>query len=264
MIIRRLGNKKAIAKKIIPHFPKHRLYIEPFFGAGGMFFEKPLAKYNFVNDIDSDVYNVFDVIMHRFDELVQMVTLMPIHQKLLEHWQTNEETDPILKAIRFIFLSNYTLYGAGNTMRFTSSNSKKILLDMIWKVNKHMMHVQFACKDYREFLKAYSVKENEKGVTFIYCDPPYLHTGNNYAEGFSKQDSKDLFAALQATGCKWAMSEFDSPFILRQAQQLGLNVILIGERTNIKNKRTEILITNYQNKAGMFSYHDIKNNKHES
>ena len=59
MILRRLGNKQAIAHKIIPYFPPHKIYIEPFFGAGGMFFNKPKAKYNIVNDLDSDVFNLF-------------------------------------------------------------------------------------------------------------------------------------------------------------------------------------------------------------
>ena len=54
MILRRLGNKQAIAQDIIKYFPEHKAYIEPFFGAGGMFFNKPKAKYNIVNDIDSE------------------------------------------------------------------------------------------------------------------------------------------------------------------------------------------------------------------
>ena len=43
------------------------------------------------------------------------------------------------------------------------------------------------------------------------------------------------------------MSEFDHPFILEQAKQRNLNVIIIGERQNLKNRRTEILVTNYSN-----------------
>lgn len=69
MILRRLGNKQAIAEKIIPYFPAHKIYIEPFFGAGGMFFNKPKAKYNIVNDLDSDVFNLFDIILNRKDGL---------------------------------------------------------------------------------------------------------------------------------------------------------------------------------------------------
>ncbi len=38
MILRRLGNKSRIAKEVQKYFPEHTMYIEPFFGAGGMFF----------------------------------------------------------------------------------------------------------------------------------------------------------------------------------------------------------------------------------
>jgi len=44
------------------------------------------------------------------------------------------------------------------------------------------------------------------------------------------------------------MAEFNNPFILNQAKERNLNVITIGERQNLKNRRTEILITNYKPK----------------
>ena len=44
-ILRRLGNKKKLMDKLLPLFPPHKIYIEPFFGAGGVFFNKPKAKY---------------------------------------------------------------------------------------------------------------------------------------------------------------------------------------------------------------------------
>ena len=41
-----------------------------------------------------------------------------------------------------------------------------------------------------------------------------------------------------------AMSEFDNDhLIIEQAQKRGLNIIYIGERQNLSNRRTEILIT---------------------
>ena len=90
--------------------------------------------------------------------------------------------------------------------------------------------------------------DKEKGKTFVYCDPPYLDTDNNYSQGFTEQDSKDLFDCLEGSGCKWAMSEFDHPFILAQANERKLNIIDLGERVNLKNKRRELLITNFENK----------------
>jgi DNA adenine methylase len=58
---------------------------------------------------------------------------------------------------------------------------------------------------------------------------------------------------LQKTGCKFAISEFDNEFILQQAKERNLNVHIIGERQNLKNRRTEILITNYQVAPDLFS-----------
>ena len=90
MILRRLGNKNKIAKEIQKHFPPHKIYIEPFFGAGGMFFNKPKAKYNIVNDMDSDVFNLFQVVMNQKEELLNYLELMPYDQNLFEYWKINK------------------------------------------------------------------------------------------------------------------------------------------------------------------------------
>ena len=37
MILKRIGNKTKIANLIYSFFPKHTTYVEPFFGAGGLF-----------------------------------------------------------------------------------------------------------------------------------------------------------------------------------------------------------------------------------
>ena len=68
-------------KKIQPYFPPHKIYIDRFFffGAGGMFFNKPKAKYNIVNDLDSDVFNLFQVVMNQKEELEKAFYMMPIH-----------------------------------------------------------------------------------------------------------------------------------------------------------------------------------------
>lgn len=251
MILRRLGNKKKIAGKIQQHFPDHKVYVEPFFGAGGMFFSKPQAKYNLVNDIDSDVFNLFMVVTTRKKELEKAFHKMPVHEDLLKHWKANTETDPIRKAIRFLFISNFTYLGKMDSLRTNPRNQKQALYDHIDKTHDLLFDVQFFNKDFRKFLSSLSVDEEKRKLshtTFIYNDPPYLGTGNNYSNSFKEQDSADLFDANQKTGCLWAMSEFDHPFILDQAKQKGLNVIEIGERVNIKNKRVEILVTNYEDR----------------
>ena len=253
MILRRLGNKKKIAKEIQKYFPEHKIYIEPFFGAGGMFFNKPKAKYNIVNDLDSDVFNLFQVVMNQKEELEKAFYLMPIHSDLLEYWKQNKETDPIKKALRFLFLSNFTYMGKMDCLRIgaRAGSNKNLFFENIKETLSLLFEVQFLNKDFRKFLT--SIRWDDRGTkgetnqTFIYSDPPYLQTDNNYSNSFKESDSFELFEALEKTGCKFAYSEFNNPFIIQQAKERNLNVHIIGERQNLKNRRTEILVTNYEN-----------------
>lgn len=252
MILHIRGAKTDIAKKITPYFPPHKTYMEPFFGAGGMFFNKPKAQYNLLNDIDSEVFNVFMVIVNDRKKLEAFIKEIPIHSDLLSYWKLNEETDIIKKAARFLFLSNCSLYGdQGTLLTRHNQNITKVMIDNIYLSYKYLYGCTFTNWDFRKFIAKISFHPNnlkkELSETFIYADPPYLETRGIYSDHFTKQDSLDLFDCLENKGCKWAMSEFDNPFILKQAKKRNLNVIEIGERGNIKNKRMEILITNYKN-----------------
>lgn len=261
MILRRGGNKQQIAHKIIPLFPYHKIYVEPFFGAGGMFFSKPKCQYNIVNDIDSDVFNLFNVLINEKEKLIESFIIMPIHQDLLNYWRVNNESDPIKKALRFLLLSNFTFLGKQDTLRSNPDNSKNLLLSILRQSNDQLFDVQFFNKDFRKFLKSlslYSEKRDLLGSTFIYADSPYLDTVNIYSDNdqkikWTEKDCTDLFDSLQETECKFGISEFDHEFVMNIANDRKLNIHIIGERSNLKNKRTEIFITNYSiNQQRMF------------
>ena len=254
MILNRLGNKKKVAKLIIPHFPSHRVYIEPFFGAGGMFFQKPKAKYNIVNDLDSDVFNLFQVVMRQKEELEKAFYMMPIHSDLLEYWKENEEVEPIMKALRFLLMSNFTLYGKMDTLAMKLRDDGKLQIEKHLKDTfKRLYKVKFNNSDFRKFFAALSFIDTDFGkpsgerqATFIYNDPPYLATTDTYSNSFTENDAIDLFQTNIDTGCKFGISEFDNPFIIELAESHNMEVITIGERKNLKNRRTEILCVNYE------------------
>jgi DNA adenine methylase len=224
--------------------------VSPFFGAGGLFFQKPKAKYNIVNDLDSDVFNLFQVVMNQKEELEKAFYMMPIHSDLLNYWKENEETEPIKKALRFLFLSNLTFMGKGGTLKYSSDNNgKNQITKNIGLCFDSLSNVQLNNCDFRTFLVNISFEDRSnsgRSAAFIYNDPPYLGTTDNYSHSFKEEDSFDLFEANEKTGCKYAISEFNHPFILQQAKERNLNVIEIGERQNLKNRRTEILVTNYK------------------
>lgn len=251
MILRRLGNKSKIAKDIQVYFPQHDIYIEPFFGAGGMFFNKRKAKQNILNDLDSEVFNLFQVVSTQKVELESQFKLMPISLDLWNYWKDNVETDPIRKALRFLLYSNYGYMGKPETLRYLSGNTSEILFKNIQKTSDYIFGSEFSNYDFRVLFKKIPLKEEIERV-FIYADPPYLETTNNYQAGFLENDCQDLFDCLIETGCKFAYSEFDHPFVLSQAEKHKLNIIQVGERVNMKNRRTEILITNYEKPMSLF------------
>lgn len=245
MVLTRPGNKRRIAQAILPHFPEHDTYIEPFFGAGGLFFSKPKARHNIVNDMDSEVYNLFKVIVDRRAELEAFWSVMPVHEDLWKYWKANPEGNPIRKAARFLLFSNFSFMGRMTTQCFGQSNAYQLVAERIKQVHDQLRGVQLMNCDFRKVLSRISIRPGSEQRVFIYCDPPYLDTkGGNY-EGFSQQDCDDLFAGLLASGFRFAVSEFDHPYILALAERHHLNVIELGQRQNMKNRRMEILITNY-------------------
>ena len=254
MILNRLGNKARIAKDIIPHFPPHRTFIDMFFGAGGIFFHKPQADYNFCNDIDDDVFNLWKVLQSDKEELVKQIELMPYNDSLFNYWKANKETEPVMKAVRFLMLSNFGYMGTPDTMHLNLGNRRRSILSKIDSAFMHLSKCTMLCADFRLVLAKIAFRrEEERSLAFIYADPPYLSTKNNYSQGFTEQDTQDLFKILVESNIRFALSEFDNPIILDLASDYGLNVIEIGERNNMKNRRTEILVTNYKKQQlGLF------------
>lgn len=249
-LLKRLGNKQAIAKDIYPLFPKHDMYIELFFGAGGMFFRKPKVKHNIMNDIDGDIYNLFNVLKTRKDELVEAMIITPIHDKLWDNWKAKQEDDDIWKAVRFLYLSNLGFMGQPATMVVGTRDRWSFTINLIEKTYEKIKAVQFLCDDYRKVLDRL---EYANSIPFIYADPPYINTGSNYThDDWTEEDSIELFDVLCNSGYNFAMSEFDNDFIVKEAKGRGLIITDIGSRQNLRKRRNEILITNYQIQRTLF------------
>jgi site-specific DNA-adenine methylase len=49
------GGKQRIAPEIISMMPAHKIYVEPFFGGGAVFFRKRKAGIEVINDMDFDL-----------------------------------------------------------------------------------------------------------------------------------------------------------------------------------------------------------------
>ncbi len=64
------GGKFYARKLILEHLKPHSFYIEPFAGGGSIFFAKPKANRNWLNDMDSELVNCYQMIKEYPNELI--------------------------------------------------------------------------------------------------------------------------------------------------------------------------------------------------
>jgi DNA adenine methylase len=257
MILTRPGNKRKLAVDIYQYFPEHKLRITLFFGAGGMFFYTPKAKYNIVNDLDDDVTNLFLVVLNQKEELTRLLEQMPISQSLFKYWKDNQETDPVKKAIRFLLLSNFSYLGKAGTMRLGLDNTKELLLERIEPTFKALNSTKILTSDFREVIPqiSFSKKLVTKDDSFLYLDPVYLGKEHTYKiPKWTKDDTIDCLDIMKNEGIRAAMSEFKTKFVVEEAKKRGFCIVPVKGRQSVKNRNQEILITNYFPQNLLFDY----------
>ena len=71
--ITRLGGKSKLRKEIISMMPDHVCYVEPFFGAGWVFFGKTPSKVEVINDVDKELINLFKMIKYHAPEIERIL-----------------------------------------------------------------------------------------------------------------------------------------------------------------------------------------------
>jgi DNA adenine methylase len=64
------GGKFYARKLILEHLQPHRLYLELFAGGGSIFFAKPKAQSNWLNDIDKELVNCYQMIKEKPQALI--------------------------------------------------------------------------------------------------------------------------------------------------------------------------------------------------
>ena len=76
--VKRHGGKGRQARKhIIPLFPPHAVYVEPYAGALSVLLNKKPAAKEVVNDLDPDLINAWVVLRDRGDEFEARLRTLP-------------------------------------------------------------------------------------------------------------------------------------------------------------------------------------------
>ena len=81
-LVRWHGDKWRLAPWIIGHFPRHRVYVEPFGGGASVLLRKPRSYAEIYNDLDSDVVALFSVLRSpRAADFIEALRLTPFSRE---------------------------------------------------------------------------------------------------------------------------------------------------------------------------------------
>ena len=249
-MLNRRGNKSKLLPSLLPMFPANVVtFVDMFAGSLAVSFAMlDRAKYVIANDADRDVSNLYHVWRDKPAELAAALETVPYHSDILRRFREQPEQDDLWRAVAFIYKSNFSFLSKGETLKFGASHSRQIALNAIRDGLAAINRIQFMSCDFRDVLPRISWRRpSDTRGAFVYADPPYCGTdcASYGAAPWAEQDTVELFALLTESGLRFAISEFDGAFVRELAREHLLTVTTLGERRNIANRKTEILVTNY-------------------
>ena len=283
------GGKTQLLTEIdneIPNFIKQNqfTYIEPFVGAGAVFFwiiqKYPNINKAVINDINPDLMNTYQIIKENVEELIQLLKIWENEFHSLEN-NINEKkeyyyskrklfnkrkSDNVTQAALFIFLNRTCfngLYRVNSKNEFNvpiGSYKKPMICDEenLRAVNEVLQNVTILCGDFEKTLK---YAEN---ITLFYLDPPYKPLSNTSSfNSYTNKEFDDVeqirlakfCEKIDSLGYKWILSNSDvkgknpnDNFFDELYGKFIIKRVLAKRNINANpNKRgelTELLITN--------------------
>ena len=250
-ILKYPGAKWKIADWVIEHFPEHKVYCEPFFGSGAVFFRKKPVYIETVNDIDNQIVNLFLACRDYPEELARVVNLTPFARAEFDECYDTDTEDPVERARR-ILVRFHQSFGTSNSTKSTWRNVKTsggprpetvwgYLPESIIECCGRLKQAQIENIDAIKLIEQYDRED-----ILIYCDPPYLQSIRKkcmYAHEMSEEDHRRLLEVLIKSKSKVVLSGYDNDLY---------NEMLAGWRTDEKpttvqlgKHRTEKLWMNF-------------------
>lgn len=211
------GSKWTLADTIINLMPEHDTYVEPFFGSGAVYFNKPTAKVETINDIDSRIVNFFTVCRDYPDQLVKKIKLTP-HSR--EEYLNSYEVDPDpIEDARRLMVRCWQAIGAKTSDKTgwrsiidpngpDTATEWANVWERIEEVAFRLKGVQIEKQDALQLLTRY----NRPGV-LAYVDPPYLletRSKRLYQHEYNDNDHVELLELLAKFEGKVILSGYDS------------------------------------------------------
>lgn len=266
-ILKYPGSKWSYAEWITSHFPKHKVYLEPYFGSGAVFFKKSKSKFETINDIDSQVINFFKACRDYPIDLARAVYYTPFARE--EYMSIQEERagqeihltgECVEDARRFAvrcfqgFGSKLAdLAGWKNTKQSSGPVNPQVwgkLPDVIIEAAQRLKNAQIENRDAVKLVREYNNPD-----CLIYADPPYLGNVRKNKRIYRKEmmmpeEHEELLWALKKHKGMVVLSGYDND--LYNTTLKGWDKASMAGHADGAKKRTETIWMNYPNQLRLY------------
>lgn len=247
------GSKWSIADWIINFFPEYHSYLEPFFGSGAVFFNKPRSNIETVNDLDGNVVNLFEWIKRDPEQLAHEIYWTPYARQVYEETFTRVPENSLQQAVDFYVRLNmgygYRTNGYREGWKNDIQGREKAYAAMDWKdlpgkvmqAAERLRGVQIENRPAVELINRFNYPN-----VLIYADPPYVlgtRRGKQYKCEMEDQGHNDLLDVLLTHKGPVLLSGYDSKLYNDRLQ--GWHREETTSYTQLSTKRREVLWMNF-------------------
>lgn len=265
------GSKWKISDEIVRLIPDHHTYVEPFFGSGAVLFKKQPSDIEIVNDLDSDVTNLFLCIQDDAERLARLVLTTPYSREMYDAAYDFEPfitevvgEEPFRKALIFLircwqghgFRTNGYKVGWKNDVqgreRMYALWNWYRLPEWIIEIAERLRRVQIENRPALEVIDRFDYEN-----AFLYLDPPYLlktRAAKQYKYEMDDSTHEVLLQRILQCKSKIMISGYDSDLYNKYLQDW--HKAQFQSSAEHHGKRIETIWMNYE-PDGQISIEDI-------
>lgn len=234
-IIPWIGGKRRLAKTLLPMFPEHSCYVEPFCGAAALFFLKPISQAEVINDLNSELICLYRVVQNHFDEFVRQFRWAVVSREMFRwlHDTPPHVLTDIQRAARFYYLQRACFGGkvAGRTFGVDPSRPPRLNLLRI-EEDLSQAHLRLARATIEHLPWEECISKYDRAGTLFYLDPPYWQT-EGYGIPFPWEEYEKLSVHMRRLKGSAILSINDHPAIRKafsglQMQAVGISYTVGG------------------------------------
>jgi DNA adenine methylase len=194
------GGKFQLGPWVISHFPRHRVYVEPFGGGGSVLLLKSRAYSEVYNDLDDQLVNFFRVLRDP-DQASRLAALLALTPFARGEWKASyaPTDDPVEWARRTLIRSQMGFGSDSVKMNrktgFRSNTSRRGTTPALdWsrypeEVPAFVERLKGVLIDQKDAMDL--VLEHDGPATLHYVDPPYPHSTRSEVRGYSHEMTDD-------------------------------------------------------------------------